>query len=335
MRMNRRFLYGGVFLVALGAILVAADLGALDLAVVRDGLRLWPVAIVVIGVALIARRSPIALPAGLLAASVPGLALGGALAIGPQFVADCAAPGPSRPASVQQGAFDSQGPRDVSIRARCGSFQMRVDPATAGWRLDIGEGTAPAPEVQAGRTLAVDAAGSTTGLSWGDRIALIGRGSAWDLALAPGDLGDISLVLASTESTVALAGGRANSVDVTATASRVTLDLSSSEVQTVSTTTTFGQLSLIVPANADVAGRLTITGASVRICTDSANGLAAAGLRVTGRGFADHVTIAGDGQRGGVIDYESPGYAAATHHADLRVNASFGSIEIDPIGGCR
>ena len=39
MRVNRRFLYAGMFLLALGAVLVVADLRALDLATVRDALR--------------------------------------------------------------------------------------------------------------------------------------------------------------------------------------------------------------------------------------------------------------------------------------------------------
>ena len=46
MRVNRRFLYWGLVLVAIGGVLVASDLGAIDTATLADVLRLWPLAIV-------------------------------------------------------------------------------------------------------------------------------------------------------------------------------------------------------------------------------------------------------------------------------------------------
>lgn len=46
MRVNRRFLYWGILLVALGGVLVAADLGAVDTPALTDALRLWPLAII-------------------------------------------------------------------------------------------------------------------------------------------------------------------------------------------------------------------------------------------------------------------------------------------------
>jgi len=34
-------------------------------------------------------------------------------------------------------------------------------------------------------------------------------------------------------------------------------------------------------------------------------------------------------------NWQNPEYTSATHRADLRVSATFGAIEIDPIGGCK
>src|SRR5258705_3457194 len=98
MRINRRFLYWGTFLVAIGGVLAAADVGGLDSGLIADGLRLWPLALVAIGVGIVARRTRFSLPGGLLAAALPGLAIGGGLAIAPRIAVDCRADG--APAAV-------------------------------------------------------------------------------------------------------------------------------------------------------------------------------------------------------------------------------------------
>ncbi len=89
MRVNRGLLYTGVFLVAIGGVLVAADAGAIDDARLADALRLWPLAVIAIGVSLVLRRSRFSLQGGMLAAALPGLVLGGAIAIAPTHLPDC------------------------------------------------------------------------------------------------------------------------------------------------------------------------------------------------------------------------------------------------------
>src|SRR6476646_1607843 len=114
MRVNRRFLYWGIFLVAIGGVLVAADVGGLDSGSIADGLRLWPVALVAIGVAIVVRRTRFSLPGGMLAAALPGLMIGGGLAIAPRIAVDCGTKGGAETAAAHDGVFD--GPARVSIR---------------------------------------------------------------------------------------------------------------------------------------------------------------------------------------------------------------------------
>ena len=89
MRVNRGLLYTGVFLVAIGSVLVAADVGAIDTARLTDAMRMWPLAVIAIGASLVLRRSGFSLQGGMLAAALPGLLLGGAIAIAPTYVPDC------------------------------------------------------------------------------------------------------------------------------------------------------------------------------------------------------------------------------------------------------
>ena len=76
MRINRRFLYAGVFLLAIGAVLVLADLGVFDATVLTNALRVfWPLAVIALGVGVVLRRTQFSLQSGLLAAALPGLVL--------------------------------------------------------------------------------------------------------------------------------------------------------------------------------------------------------------------------------------------------------------------
>src|SRR5262245_61316659 len=105
MRVNRKFIYTGVFLVALGGVLVATDLGTVDTARLRDALRLWPLGLVALGAALVLRRSQLGLTSGVLAAAVPGLLLGGLFSVAPRYGYDCGSGGQPLPTATQTGAF--------------------------------------------------------------------------------------------------------------------------------------------------------------------------------------------------------------------------------------
>lgn len=85
MRVNRTLLYTGVFLAAIGGAVMVADFSGISTPSLIDVLRLWPVAVIVIGFAIALRRTQLSLASGLLAAAVPGLVLGGAMTVGPRL----------------------------------------------------------------------------------------------------------------------------------------------------------------------------------------------------------------------------------------------------------
>src|SRR4026209_1580911 len=113
MRVNRKLVYAGLFLVTLGGVLVAADQGGVDTPTLADAARLWPLIFVAIGVAIVLRRTPPHQSRGMPAApgprrplraaargarrvagvgpatGVPCLVRGGALAVAPRFAGDC------------------------------------------------------------------------------------------------------------------------------------------------------------------------------------------------------------------------------------------------------
>src|SRR5262245_32468612 len=152
MQIDRRLLYAGVFLLAIGGVVVAADVGLLDTAALTDLLRLWPLALIAIGVGIVLRRSDISLATGLLAAAVPGLLLGSAFAVAPRF--ECGGQGDPVNVATEQGSFD--GPAYVSVVAGCGTFAVTTAPGT-GWELTAANTASRAPIIETGaRSLSID-----------------------------------------------------------------------------------------------------------------------------------------------------------------------------------
>ena len=90
MRVKNSYLYWGVFLLALGGAIAAITYLQPEPAAVVDLLRYWPLVVIAFGVGLVLRRTQFNVAGGMLAAAVPGLLLGSAIAVGPQVGWDCA-----------------------------------------------------------------------------------------------------------------------------------------------------------------------------------------------------------------------------------------------------
>lgn len=320
MRVNRRFLYWGVFLLAIGAVLVVADLRGDDTAVIADALRLWPLALVAIGLGLVLRRTPFSVAGGMVAAAVPGLVLGGVFAVGPSFVVNCGERGEPSSVLTRQGAFD--GPANVSVHAACGLMEIGTEPGS-GWELQAGSTATRTPTVDASsRTLTIDAGGGEAWHRFDE-----GR-NAWRLTLPTSPIDDLSLVVNAGEGRVNLPGAQIGSLQVKTNAGRTTVDLSDASVASLTATINAGQLSFSLPAAADLVGDLEVHAGELQVCAPS--GL---GLRVHRTGSLSGTSFEGVHQGG--TNWESDNYESATHHADLNVDANFGSVEINPIGGCK
>ena len=136
MTVRHRFLYLGVFLVAVGGVTLAAqgDLFGSDAA--AQALRLWPVVLIALGAGLLLHRTRFGLAGGLVAAAMPGLLLGGALVAAPRLVPECS--GGVAPGSVvsRQGTFD--GPATVDLTFACGDLSVVTAPGP-GWEIQTGD----------------------------------------------------------------------------------------------------------------------------------------------------------------------------------------------------
>lgn len=319
MRVNRRFLYWGVFLVAIGGVLVVADLGRVDSATIADAMRLWPLVFVAIGLGIVLRRTSFSLPGGLLAAAVPGLLLGGGFALAPRIAVDCGAVGAASSVATHQGAFS--GPARITVATGCGNLVVDTAPGS-NWELDAGStGDRTAVVTASARSLSIDAGGAS---GWhGFRSS----SDAWRLTLPTSEIEEISFDVSAGEGRIRLPGARIGHLDLTTNAAQTTVDLSDASVTDISGTVNAGMLSIRLPAT-DVVGSMEVNAGGLELCVPS--GL---GLRVHHTGALSGVSVNGLDQEG--TDWQSADYATALHRADLNVTVNLGAVEINPIGGCK
>ena len=319
MQLNRSLLYSGVFLVAIGGVLLATDLGAVEPASYAGVLRAWPVAIIAVGAGLVLRRTPIGVPAGVLAAAMPGLLLGGAFAAIPHFVGTCASDGEPATVATESGTFDA--PATVSIETSCGDLHLATGVGNT-WQLLARntQGRGPTVNASAG-SLSIE---PTDSRGW--NFFTDGR-SSWDLTLPSADIQSLSVVTHANHSDLRLPGASIGRLALTANASEVTVDATDASIGSLSAVVNVGQLSIHLPARADMTGSLRVGAGAIQLCAPP--GL---GIRVTSQGFEDQVSVNGLRQTGS--EWQSLDYPTAAHRADITVAASFGDIEINPTGGC-
>jgi hypothetical protein len=343
MRIKRGLLFWGIVLIAIGGVLVAADLGGIDTATLADALRLWPLAVIAVGAGIVLRRTRAGLPTLVAAALIPGIVLGSAFAIVPRFAGDCATRGEPRSVASADGSFT--GPASVSLRSGCGSLTVATGPGST-WQLDTRSTSDTTPNVvSTDRSL-------TVGVPDNDRWNLLDGGrDEWDLTLPANRVDDLSVAVLAGAGRIDLPGAHVDHLALTANAAAIAVDASEAAVAELTVTVDVGSVSIRLPGSGDLDGSVRVGAGEVRICAPpdlglritsrgtansiSVNGLqltAASGLRVVSRDATGHVEISDPGQ--GEAEWQSPGYASATHHADLRISANFGAVDIDPIGGC-
>src|SRR5918995_88763 len=134
---HRTALFAGVALAAAGTVMLVGVNDATAGDAILSALRLWPLAIIAFGVALLARRTRFAVAGTLLAALLAGVLVGGAAVAAPELPSVChdrdAVSLPTR-----SGTFD--GAAEVELDLGCGDLD--VGTVNAGeTRLDLGTTT--------------------------------------------------------------------------------------------------------------------------------------------------------------------------------------------------
>jgi hypothetical protein len=322
MRIERRFFDWGVFFIALGAIPLAVQLGWLDQTTVGDAWRLWPVFLIAAGLGILLARSPFQLVGGLLIAVTLGLIIGGALTGGIGAIG-CAGGGNSATAfPTSSGTFATSASIDLTIN--CGSAALTTTTGS-GWTFS-GSGDADRRPVvsSSATTLTIANAHGSDFFSFG------AARSDWHLQLPTDPNLDLSLTMNAGTAGLNLAGARLTSLALTGNAGSVRIDLSNSaSVGSFEATVNAGDVLVALPS-ISMSGSVTVNAGHVGFCAPPGAGLR---FETSGAFSGNNFDAKGLSQTGDT--WTSPDYATAVTKIDLQATVNAGSVELNPIGGCR
>lgn len=316
---HRKALFVGVSLAAAGIVMLVGlgDTAATE--AIIQGVRLWPLAIVAVGVGLLVRRTRFAVAGTLAAATLAGLVVGGAVVAAPNLDTFCA----DRQASAsptQTGTLT--GPATIDLMLACGEFEVTAIDGSA-WELrtlDLGARSAIVSEAGDSLSIRSDVDG------W--RGDLGPNGDAWQLAL-PRDVAlDLVAEMNAGRGTFDLAGATLGSVTVQVNAGDARLDLGGATVTSLDVEVNAGAATVLLPSGSDLVGRLQVAAGAIEICAP-----ADLGLRVHGDAEFGDTTFNGLLRVGDA--WETPNLGTATRVTELDVSAQAGSVVVNPAGGCK
>ncbi len=320
MRIHRRFLYFGVFFIAMGGVMLAADYYGVDETRLDDLIRLWPLALVAIGAALVLSRTRFNVAGGLIAAAIPGLVLGAVFVAGAGFNFGCSGiAGQPTNFTSHQGTFN--GPAGVDVNLRCGT--LNVDQASGSdWHLDTGN--------TEGNQAVVDSTSGALSIQTADYQGFNFRlgHDLWRLSLPAANPVDLTVKLNAGEGNVTLGSTQLRTLSLQTNAGTLRTDATDASIQRLEAKVNAGSSRIQLP-DADYTATVSVNAGDLRLCAPGSLGVRVVNSNVS-LGSANYVGLL---QTGGG-SWETANYSSATHKVDLSVAVNLGSFTLNPFGGC-
>lgn len=323
MRVDRRLLGWGAFLILVGAVPLAVRAGLVDEQLVADWPSLWPLLLVAWGLGLLLRRTPIEWIGGALSAIVFGLMGGGALATGfggVSMMSGCGGDAPGAAFPAQQGTFDDSG--QLNVEFNCGTLSLdAVD--SAAWRVSGTESQ--------GRPPAIESSGTTVSIEGRDGSSFFGDAGAaqWMVEVPRAATLGLGVTLNAGSGHAVLDGASLSSVSLTLNAGSFSLDLSGAEsLGDVNATVNAGDGTLSLPGGGRSAN-LSLNAGNLTACLP-----AGSPIRVQWSGALG----SNDLDKAGPVKIDnhtwtSVGFDESQAHTELHVSANAGSFGL-VMGAC-
>jgi Domain of unknown function (DUF5668) len=317
MRIRPGLLFWGLFFLLLGALPLLVRAGLLDPNLLADMWRLWPLLLVALGIALILGRTSFGLLGTALAAVVLGLAAGGALASGTNWIGNVGGCGALGSGTDQR--FEEQGTFSGPVTSRfdldCGSLDLAVQPGSD-WRvLADYQGQPP--------TLVLSE--DSLGLRSPDGFGV--RRQAWTVTLPADQLGELSVDANASSVTARLPGAELSSFTVDLNAGDARIDATGARLGEVDVSVNAGRVRLRV--DSETRGSLSANAGSIELCAPPDATLR---LRLEEQlTFGHNLDDRGLSQSGDVWTREGDVGAALI---DLSIEGNAANFALDPDGGC-
>ncbi|HEX5040476.1 MAG TPA: DUF5668 domain-containing protein [Candidatus Limnocylindria bacterium] len=318
MHVNRGLVFWGVALITAGVVAIALQAGWIDGEALRELWRFWPIALIAIGLAIIAARTPFAMVATLVAALLVGGFAGSLFAGFPEgFDVGCG--GTPDQSTGENGSFAGQS-ADVSLELNCGELRVTTASGSA-WDVDARYADTAPTITSSGSSLAVSADDSSF-------FALTDARQAWDIVLPT----DVNLTLGvdanAAESDLALDGASLTELDVEANAGSVAIGLAGASVDDLSVDANAGSVSLTVDDGTSLTGSVSMNAGSLDLCVPDGVGVAIT-ISEENITFSHNLDESGLSRNG---DTWSGGTGDAAVTLDVSGNAA--SFTFNPDGGC-
>jgi hypothetical protein len=321
MTVRRGLLYVGVFLVAAGGVTLLVSAGVLDQARVADALAWWPLAVIAIGAGLVLRRTPAAVPGGVVAAAVPGLMFGAMFVAVPALPTPCTdAVADGGTAIARQGSFGSSA--RVELELSCGDLAVTTAPGAA-WSINGTNGHNRTAEVSSTDDRLSISSSANRG-RWGWNAGP----DDWDVMLPSGTQLDLDVDVNAGRGMVDLANARLGTFGLDLNAGAVTVDMAQATLDRLDVTVNAGAATLHLPAGGDASGRIEANAGSIQVCISDGTA-----VRLTSQSALGSVDTEGLVRVGDVLT--TPATTTAQAHVDLTVEANVGSVTISPEGDCK
>lgn len=316
MKVNRGLVFWGIALVTAGAVALLIQSGTIEGDRARDVWQYWPVALILIGLAIIAARTPFALVTTVLAGLTVGGLAGTLVAGWPDgFSFGCSGNlGESR---TETGVFS--GRAEVDLEFNCGDLAVTTSD-DGGWEVNARFASDAEPEITSGEnSLRVHAEGGP----W-----FTDSRQAWDVVLPTNvDLAlDVSANAAS--STLDLTDASLAELNLDANAGDVVLDLPGADVTAFELNANAGSLSVLVDDATTADGSMSVNAGSLELC--AGDGVAfAITIEDPNVTFSHNLDESGLDRSG-----DTWRSTDGTPDIELDVEGNAGSFTLNPDGGC-
>ena len=318
MQINRGLVFWGVALIAAGVVALAIQAELIPADSARQAWRLWPLLLVVIGLAVIASRTPFGTVATLLAGLVAG-GLAGTLVAGVPDGLSLGCGGEPTESVTTEGAFATDG--EVELDISCGELQVSTQAGTA-WGVVARHGADEEPQVTS------DADSLRVSAEGGGFIGFTDSRQAWDVVLPTDATLSITIDSNAASSRLDLDDADISTLAIDANAGEVNLALPGAEVRELSVDANAGSISIDADDTTRLDGSVEMNAGSLELCApdDLAIAITMEDENVT---FSHNLDESGLSRTG---DTWSSGGGEPLVRLDVSGNAA--SFTMNPEGGC-
>jgi Domain of unknown function (DUF5668)/Putative adhesin len=317
-KINRGLVFWGAAFITAGVVALAIQAELIPGETAQEAWRLWPLVLIVIGVAVIAARTPFGTLAVLLAGIVAG-GMAGTLAAGFPEGFDFGCGGQTTESESRDGTFESGA--SVTLDFNCGDLAVSTASGNA-WSVEARHQGDRQPQIESsGSSLRVSAEGVSFPFNADAR-------QEWDVVLPTDVEIDLSLESNAASATLDLADGDLPSFGIDANAGDLNLQLGGASVADLAIDANAGSISIEADASTSLGGSVEMNAGSLDLCVPDDVALSIT-IQTDNVSFSHNLDESGLTQDGDT-------WASGEGEADitLSVDGNAASFDLNPEGGC-